>query len=342
MSRILQIIGILIFVSGCNSEKSELQELWIGKYSVHHSNSENESISDGQRKILRFKKDSLQIKNFYFDFITDTNDIHTIKYQVKSDRILLNEKNGIDTFNYKFSLDSLLLSYYNQYPRKSVYQKLPKYNLASKELELYKLLTSSSFEILDSIRIEFKNDGRLIIPNFNLSIGDNQFWMIDKYKGELFLVIDGFSGFIFHISEINLERVGGIIYGKVDKKIFFNKLPQKTNNKIDDLIGEWVELRIEEISAPPPFIENKRDFFDKEELLITDSTIIKSKFFRIDTIQWETNREEDLIVLPKLDLPIRQKKWRIISLTSKELIIERIPRVNLDGNQIEIIKYKRK
>ena len=77
MKRILQIIGILILLSGCNSKENGLQQNWIGKYSVHHANTKDKSISNGQRSILKFKKDSLTVKNFYFDFISDTNNINT-------------------------------------------------------------------------------------------------------------------------------------------------------------------------------------------------------------------------------------------------------------------------
>jgi hypothetical protein len=345
MNRILQIIIILLFISGCNSKKDELQQNWIGKYSVHHADTEDESISSGLRSIFKFEKDSVRIKNFYFDFLTDTNDVHSIKYYINKDLILLIEEGKKDTFNYELSKGSLSLNYSDSYARRSVFEKMPEYDLANKESEFYELLVSSSFEIFDSVRVEFRDNSRLIIPNFDFSFGDNQFWMIDKYEGELFLVVDGFFGFVLQVSKINTDSFKGIIYGNQNKEIVFKKLSNEAKFKIEELNGEWVEFIDENISLPPrpPIFDEERDFFEREQLYFGDSIIIKKKFFRIDTIKWETNREQDLILLPELDLPIRKKKWKIISLDDKKLTIDRIPRIrNMNGNQIERKIFERK
>ena len=206
MNRILQIIVILLFTSGCNSKKDELQQNWIGKYSVHNAGTEDESLGSGLRGIFKFEKDSVRIKKFYFDFLSDTNDIHTAEYNLENGLIFLIDEEKTDTIGFDLSKDSLSFNYFDHYERRSVFERLPKYNLAYKESEIYEFLISSSFEMLDSIRVEFRNNGRLIIPNFDFSLGDNQIWMIDKFEDELFLVIDGFFGFVLQIIEINSDN----------------------------------------------------------------------------------------------------------------------------------------
>ena len=62
--------------------------------------------------------------------------------------------------------------------------------------------------------------------------------------------------------------------------------------------------------------------------------------FRIDTIKWATNREQDLIIFPELDRSIQERKWKIIALNDSALVIERIPRTN--ENQIERKIFERK
>lgn len=345
MKRILQIIGILIFLNGCNSRENGVQQNWIGKYSVHHANTKDESISNGQRSIFKFEKDRLTVKKFYFDFISDTNDIYTTKYNLDNNSILVSNEGKRDTFKFELSDDSLSLSYFNYYERKSVFEKLPEYRLAYKESELYDFLISSSFVMLDSIRVEFRDNGRLIIPNFDFSLGDNQFWMIDKFEEELFLVVDGLFGFVLQLSEINTDNFKGTIYGNQNKVIVFNKKPDETKFEIEDIIGDWVEFRDENIPPPPPppIFDEERKFFEKEELSFNENTIIKRSFFRIDTIKWETNREQDLILLPELDMPIRKRKWKIVSLNDRKLIIDRIPRIrNMHSTQIERKIFKRK
>lgn len=343
--RILQIIGILISIIGCNSKQAELQKLWIGKYSVHHPNTENESISNGQRRIFRFESDSLRIKNFYFDFLTDENKINVVGYQIKEGMIILNEGDKVDTLQYEISTDGLSLNYDRENFRKSIYENLPEYHLANRdnrESIFFEFLISSSFEILDSVRIEFRNDGRLIIPNFDFHIGDNQLWMIDRYEEELFLVFDGFFGSVLHVTEINSDGFRGMIYGKTNREIEFKKLPQETSFTINNLIGEWIELR-DENTSPPPIFKEETEYFEREQLLITDSTICKSSFFRVDTMKWETNREQDLIIIPNLNLAKGKKHWKIISLSEVELIIERVRQIrDVNGIRVERKVYERK
>lgn len=343
MKRILQFIGILIFMIGCNSEGDELQNLWIGKYIVHDPNTENESFSNAPRNIFKFDKDSLKVKRFYSDFSTDTNDINGVEYQLKDEMILLKTEGKFDTFNIEISLDSLAIIYDLDYPRKIVYSRLSKYNLANRESEFQKLLLSSSYNIFDSVRIEFQDNASLIIPNFDFNVGDDQLWMIDKYKEELFLVVDGFFGFVLHIKEINTEGFVGIIYGKVNKEIEFKKADQETKFEINELIGEWIEFKPKNLLPPPPIFNEEKEFYEKEQLLITDSTIQRSHFFKVETIKWNSNREKDLILLPEFDFQTKRKKWKIVLLTDKELILDRILKKNYNKvSSIERTKFVRK
>lgn len=330
---------------GCNSKNQKLQGLWIGKYSVHHPDTQDESIGDGQRRLLNFENDQLAIKNFHFDFLTDINDTDIVDYETQNDKIILIGEDRVDTINYSFSERKLLLANTQDNPRQSFFEKLPRTELATRESEFKELLLSSSFEIFDSIRIEFKYDGRLIIPNYDFHVGDNQLWMVDEYERELFLVVDGLFGFLLHVNEFDNDGFRGTIYGNKNREVFFKKLPLELKFEVKNLMGEWIEFRAKNISVPPPpiILQEERDYFEREQLLITDSTLRKSIFFRVDTMKWETNREQDLIILPNLDLPIRQKKWKIISLSEDELIIERIQRIrDVNGNQIERKVFERK
>jgi hypothetical protein len=344
MNRILHISGLLLLLTGCNSINNDLQQNWIGKYTIHQANSKDESISRGKRQILKFENDSLRIKNFYFDFILDTNDTRTSAYHLEDDLLFISSKGQSDTLKIELTKDSFVLNYLDSYPIKAVFEKLPAYQLASRELELYNFLISSSFKMLDSVRVEFKDDGELILPNFDFLLGDNQFWMIDKYDEELFLVIDGIWGFVLHISELDSDYFKGTIYGHKDKQVVFKRLLNESKFNIKDLQGEWIELSDENNPPPPPppILDEKRAFFEKEHLHFNNSILIKKSFFRVDTIEWETNREQDLILFPELNVPILQKKWKIISLSHDKLTIERTTRIrNENGNQVERIVFEK-
>lgn len=339
MNKLLSIIGILTIVMGCNSAESELQNLWIGKYVVYNATSGNEQFSEGERKILKFGNDSLWVKNFYFDFITDEININVFKYK-KDDRLILwNTEDKLEEYNIEISKNKLSFSD-QPFQNKSVFEKLTEYNLGEKGADFYKLLLSSSFDF-DSIRVEFKDGGRLIYPNFNMNIGDNRVWMIDKFSNELFLVVDGVFGFVLHIIEINSEGFKGIIYGDSNRVVTFKKVSQPIQFKIENLIGKWVvSLDKKNLPPVPPKFGNEVDFFEIEELRITDSTMQINVYFLEEKVRWETNREQDLILFEKVGRTFGGKKWKIILLDKNELIIERVPKMVEGG--VERMKYERK
>ena len=264
MNRILQIVGILLLLNGCYSRENDLQKNWIGKYSAHDASTEGESISRVERRILKFKNDSLTIKKFYYDFISDTSYTHTSAYDLENNLLIVFDKDKRDTIKIELFKDSIALVYYDS--SRSVFEKLPKYELASKESELYEFLISSSFEMLDSIRVEFRENATLIIPNINVFLGDNQIWMIDKFEEELFLVIDGIFGFVLQISEINSDNFRGTIYGKPNKEIVFRKLTNKTQFEIEKLAGEWIEVIDKSNPPPPPIFDKKGNSYEREHL----------------------------------------------------------------------------
>lgn len=338
MRKLLQTISIIVFIIACNSNEHELQKAWIGKYSLHRMDTENETESKGPRGILEFGEDDLVMKNFYFDFMTDDNNISVVQYDLTGDILAWTEPDGPVSFHCSVSEDSLSLRYKNDNPREAVFERLPKYRLARKKSELDELLLYSSFKVFDSVRVEFRDNSTLIMPNFFFHLGDNQFWMIDTYEDELFLVIDGMSGMVLHIKKIHPEGFSGTLYGRQNKDVLFQKILHEVRFNIDELLGEWIAISDKSI-APPAVQDQEREYFNGEQLMITDTTIRRSLYYAVDTMSWETNRERDLILLPDLDLPVLEKKWRIITLNEKELVVERMRRFD---SQIERIRFERK
>jgi hypothetical protein len=346
MKGIIQLLSIFLLIAACNPAEHELQQTWIEKYSIHDANTEAPSFHKGQRSILKIEEDHLGLKILQSDLFADKDpSIYKYTYSLQNDLLLLFDNGKRDTLQYAISGDSLSLRYADNFARTSVYVKLPEYHLAHQESALYEFLTASSFQMLDSIRVQFFDDGRLIIPNFNFALGDHQLWILDKFEEELFLVIDGFSGFRLHVNEIRAEHFNGTIYGIRNKEIIFNKLPDQTLFEIDLLAGEWIEFQDEKKSLPPPppvFNEEASDFYSREQLYFNDSILVKKHYFGIDTLRWETNREQDLILLPELDLPVSVMKWKIISLTDHKLVVERIPGADdMDENQVEQTTFVR-
>ena len=345
MKIIPKIIVVTILFLGCDSKEIDLQKMWIGKYRIYNVNKEGKSIGKVPERVLAFENDTVQFKDLSFDYLTDTNKTKSFKYSLSGDWLIVFVENRIDSTYCKISKDSLVLKFNRRIQEEAVYWKLKKYRLAQNEDDFYNYLVTSSFEISDSIRVEFGEDSSIIVSDLNFRIGDNQYWRIEKFKDELFLLTDGLSGFTIHLMEFNHSGFTGVIYGIENKEVKFKKLSKGRAFQIENLIGEWEENRDENIPPPPqpPTINKNKAYFEKEFLLITDSTIQKYKFYRIDTLEWKSNRENDLIIFAESRLPIKERQWQIKLLNKNELVIGRKSKMmNYHGNQMEIIKFKRK
>ena len=344
MKFIPNIIVVALLFLGCDSKETELQKTWIGKYRIYDSKEEGKSIVKGPKRIFDFENDTVRFKNLFFDFLTDTNKTNSLKYNLSEDWLIVYGENKVDSTYCKISKDSLVLKYNQEEYEESVFWKLEKYRLAQNKDDFYNYLVSSSFEVFDSIRVEFCENSSMIVSDFNFRMGYNQYWRIEKFKDELFLLTDGLSGFALHLMEFNQSGFTGIIHGRENKQVEFKKLPKDKIFQIENLLGEWEEYRGENMPPPPPPPPPHKNkvFFEKEFLSITDSTIQQHNFYRIDTLEWQSNRENDLIVFPESRLPLKERHWKIKLLNKNELVIERKSnRMNHLGNQMETIKFKK-
>jgi hypothetical protein len=322
-----------MLIIGCRSEHTKLQDLWILKYSVYQMNTENEYIRNQERILFNFEKDSLEINNFEYD------KIYSIPYQLKDEMTLLHEEDRIDTFYFEMACDTLSLVF-PPYSRKHIFQKLPRYDLADKASKLYKLLLYSEYQAFESTRVKFRTNLDEI-PDFKLNFEEHENDLIQTYEGELFL-----TNPFLHIKKINIDGFSATIYGQENTEIKFIKTyPKASKFEINNLIGEWIEVIDKNFPAPPiPILPEKGDvLFEKEELSITSSTIQRRHLFKVETMKWKTNKAQNLIHLPKLNVLSQYKTWNIISLSERELVIERISTIeNIDRNAVDRKKFNRK
>lgn len=337
---LIQILILLSFFS-CETKKDKIQKTWIGKYEVFHSGSEDEWISEtALRKIIEFDKDSLLIKPFHFNFIDDDNEQISMAYEIVGNQILTIQ----DTFNIQnIFTDSLIISFDSRHSKRIIYEELIRYNQADREKELLELLTSNTFTTQeDSIIIEFRENGKFVSRSFNFGEGSNQFWMIDKFENELFLVFDGFLGAAIQIQDFNSKKILGKIYYKENIDVIWNKLENEIGFEISEIMGEWEQT---ETSTLPPPIDNDEEYFEKELLKISKDKILKYEGFRIDTLNWELNRGKSIMIF-NLDFSVKRrigKQWNIMSIENDTLTLERKRRrIGELNSNIITSKFKRK
>ncbi|WP_020534552.1 hypothetical protein [Lewinella cohaerens] len=87
-----KLLLFLVLICSCNTNDKDNQDIWIGTYSIHDFDTENEIIRDGQRRLLIFESDSLRVKDFPHEIWSDVPLDFVYKYQLKDDMLLLNDK----------------------------------------------------------------------------------------------------------------------------------------------------------------------------------------------------------------------------------------------------------
>ncbi|MEM6397397.1 MAG: hypothetical protein AAF741_13700 [Bacteroidota bacterium] len=357
----LQIL-LLLLVSGCESADVP-SALWARTHIVHHPNSPLADTISGSTYFLTFGEDSLFSK--YFDYNLQAEETtQAISRNRSRDYVIFNiEKLNPDTFKYDKTSDLLYANMEYEYPLISYFKKMPKYALAHLKNETHDRLTQKNFILFDSLRIEFKENSCILTSIFNGPLDENNLWTLETFEEELFLFFSGFFGFVLHITEISEVGIAGTIYGLDDFQIVLKEVPFQKTFDLDDLRGKWTEVR-ETPRLLPPLGENSLKAYPYEELQISDSTILHGYIYNSDTLSWSLNREQDLILIEKAyqnryavttqaaevqnstdhidEFATEQIKWKIISLDSNYLLIERlVPRYLLKGDITERILFKK-
>lgn len=219
------------------------------------------------------------------------------------------------------------------------YKRLEKYSQAKFKNKLSKLLLESNYlveEFLskaenEKVELDFLDCGIFLTKELKHKYSINQFWEIDTYKDELFLVFD--SGLVFQIESITDNEINAILYRENNERLRLKQAEYSTKFDLNLLEGTWKEVKIIDKKAPkaPPVPEN----FRKEELLIIEPKYITRKYEnKVLKLQWLSNKSLDRIIfLEKWDI-ISERQWKIKKLTEDELILLRIN--ELENRLIEI------
>lgn len=332
----------LIFIisfSFFSCEKPNLEQVWIGKYCYEAIDG---TYSDAcPREIFAFGKDSVNFKEFYFQ-ITDgeDNSVYKYPYKIEKKQLIIFKADRIDTMTFQVSKEQFEYTYSNK--NKIVYQPLPVYNQAKRKNEFRNYLLNASFEKSDdSLRIEFQADMRFIKDKLDIYFSSNNIWVLDEFHNELFLVFAhdwAKKPTFFHITEFDENGFKGTTYGKENIATTFKKLSKKQVYSPKDFIGKWERYYEPNYEFPvsPPLLPkshlNYRDWIQKEQLVITDSTLTRFYEFRENKINWSMNREQDILLFSKwrYDSSNDIRQWNILEAKENQFTIKRWNRFDFD------------
>ncbi len=333
----MRILIILLFlainISGCQFFTPSIDGKWTLKYT-------SESLDDGlswkdqkvkNNIVWSFDKDSLIEKMFdYENHQGRERTAHCIKegsdvflyfkgFNVIFEIVTLTEKELIVMIKSDTELN------------KAVFEKLKNFKQSKNIEKLEKQLKSTVYKdclsSTDSVWIEFGDNQRFYTSELLSYLTSDQSWNIQTFEDELFLIIDDLWDVIIHISAISDHKITGLVYGKENRNIEYNKIKKTPYFDINQLAGEWEEIDVEDIPRPS-WVEKSKKHYPKENLRFAKDTIFQSKFFKTDTTIWTTNSFQNQIIFPNMwgVYKHQNRKWIIEHLSEKKMTIRRLER----------------
>lgn len=334
---------LLLLMSNLTIESfCQIESTWIGKYHT--------AIEDGKtdkfplQKVIKIDRNKLIEFHFNKDFLFSESKVDTSIIKISESNILIKRKIKTDTFDYRIENENLILVDKVK-DNLLVYQKLPNYNQSKNISKFKSFINNNIFKISgEDSKVEFEVNHNLILSNLDFYWGDNQYWMLEEFDSELFLIIDGYFGTVFHIKEFNNnDGFEGILYAP--ENISFKLVKENSKEKYDTkyLIGKWE--RDSEMYPPPPFA-SKADslrYVNKEILIFDDSIMINKYGFIVKSSKWRTNLNNELLQFPELSDDVKRQQWNIKTLKNNKLVIERKRRKwDLSkGSEFEIIEFNK-
>jgi hypothetical protein len=264
----------------------------------------------GVTEIISIENNKICRKWFHFDFSP---------YENLNDTITFSSKQILQK-NLSVNKDKLTVKYIQNEGKANVkittqeYKKLEQYNQAKFKKELKKLLAEYKYNVKifhdesKNIEMDFLEQGVFVTQNLKRQFSINQFWEIDIYKNELFLVFD--SGTVFQIKNINNNEIVAVLCNKTSDFVLFSKVI--VSSKFNPLLlnGTWTEVKVIDKDAPqpPPMPEGYRT----EEILVIESEFITRKYENKEVkLKWLTNKSSDRILfLEKWDNS-NECQWKI-------------------------------
>lgn len=312
---------LLIFILGCNPKQPNIRGSWISKYRLDLNQVEESKVDPWfVQKIFDFREDSLIVRDFYSELSFDTNETGTRPYSLGKGRLIIHGGEQVDEFDVLISEDTMVLSRQED-KVKIVFERLSRSGAGVEENRFYNYLISNQFTIeSDTILVEFSRSGLIITSAFDYYIGDDELWQIDNYGGELILVFDGTLGSLIQLWDWNQDGFKCKQYGIENRMITFKKAVAREKFRVSDLLGKWIERNP---SASTTFLDDKRGFSPREILTFEDSLMVNLKYYQSDSTEWALNLTQDVIYFPKSNKPPQYRKWKIVNLTSHELVLTR-------------------
>lgn len=326
----------LIFVS-CEDSTDFIQGEWIENYKL-----ESNFQMYPDKRILSFIGDELNVRSFSFEILRDIEKEKKVKFAIEEDYLIFIHSDKKDSvFINSITADSLDLV--SPQSRK-IFKKINEYGNASKEEELVDQLKYSKFMFSPkNIEIEFLGENLFITNNLNLDITVNQFWKVESFKDELFLVTDGFLGSILQVKKIERDTITFQSFQIENQEVKFIKLKKESKFNKNDLIGEWVEEIYDLPPLPPEIRGNKKEFFEKENLIFSDSVMKRKRFYKAEKTNYLVSQDSDFLIFLDFWNITYKRNWEIKKLINDTLVIERLkPNKSVKFNSTENVKYIRK
>jgi hypothetical protein len=328
MEKLIFFIILTLNIIGCKQSDNILKGDWVIKYYSYSL--------DGEEKyhypkiILSFDSDSVVINRFIFEFEESEVDKITAKYVKEKNIVVIFLKEGNDTLEVlSLTNKEFIFIGKDSQPSKYVCEKLKRFKQGKNKDKLLNQLKNTVYkddlQSIDSSWIEFRENYIFYNSELLSYLTSNQFWDIQTFEGELFLILDGLNDVNIHIRTVNNNNIEGIVYKKENLDLKYTKIGIKPYFDTNKLEGEWEEIEQKEV-PPPDWNRWSKKFYSQENLQFTKEKVIWSKFFKSDTTIWSTNTLQNQIIFPEMwdSYKHKHRKWIIESLSENRLTVRRL------------------
>ena len=210
-------------------------------------------------------------------------------------------------------------------PRSEVLGRLQRFNQAPYLKEVEQLMTTATYELFDSVRLEFAPN-HIVHTDEPAFVGwDHVYWELLTYENELFIVT-GNTGSQLQVVAVSPTEITLLFYGRSARKLPLRRVEAYKNLILPNIAGEWKRINdpLDDPDAPPPVYDiSGQPYYSSQLLNITDTTL-RSRTGGWDELwSMHTNPSGDILYL---DRPSRAghdwDRWSVQSVDKDRLVLK--------------------
>lgn len=323
MTRLVTTLILLLLLTRCGKERTQLDGVWILAYSLPDNKPEPVFV----RTLLDFDNDLLHVISVGDLSTGDLSKVQIEKFEFRVDESSVSLDGR--QFKISYSTDSLILQ--TESSERLIYKRLNPKLRTTIPINCFKgayVIKGDMYQ--DSIC--FVNDSTLIYTGDNDMNFPTKKWNIVTYKDFQFLNIQDSFDPLTVIKSCTSDKVT-LVYN-YQKELEFVMKPVRASFSREKLIGRWTEIDSNLKPPTPPHLEDRDQYYD----FTIDQDSVQIKYWgRNKKLKWNITADGKRIYFEDKIFE-EDGSWKLMQLTDNAMTL-RISKYS--GFEEEILKLKR-